>query len=64
MAAHQRLSRTAERCSNYQTVSASVPSSNEVRGILPDVVVAIRADDGAKFRAALVEAKLPSAIEG
>jgi hypothetical protein len=44
-------------------VSASVPSSNEVRGILPDVVVAIRADDGAKFRAA-VEAKLPSAIEG
>ena len=37
--------------------------SNEVRGILPDVVVASRANDGIKFRAELIAAKLPAAIE-
>jgi hypothetical protein len=36
--------------------------SNEVRGIIPDVPVAVRADDGAKFRARLIAEKLPSAI--
>ena len=36
--------------------------SNEVRGILPDEVVALRADDGARFRAKLVAEKLPSAL--
>ena len=36
--------------------------SNEVRGILPDEVVALRADDGAQFRAKLVAEKLTSAV--
>ncbi|MEO8453952.1 MAG: S41 family peptidase [Sphingomicrobium sp.] len=36
--------------------------SNEVRGIIPDETVAIRADDGAQFRANLIAEKLPSAI--
>jgi hypothetical protein len=36
--------------------------SNEVRGIVPDVPVAIRADDGVKLRAAMVFEKLPEAI--
>jgi hypothetical protein len=36
--------------------------SNEVRGIVPDEAVAIRADDGARFRAELIAEKLPSAI--
>jgi C-terminal processing protease CtpA/Prc len=36
--------------------------SNEVRGILPDVPVALRANDGVKFRAALIAQKLPIAI--
>ena len=36
--------------------------SSEVRGILPDEVVPIRADDGAAFRAKLIAEKLPSAI--
>ncbi len=37
--------------------------SNEVRGILPDVVLASRANDGLRFRAELLAAKLPAAIE-
>jgi hypothetical protein len=36
--------------------------SNEVRGIIPDVLVAIRADDGVAFKASLIAEKLPSAI--
>jgi hypothetical protein len=36
--------------------------SNEVRGIVPDVPVAIRADDGLKFRAELIARELPTAI--
>ena len=36
--------------------------SNEVRGIIPDETVAIRADDGAQFRANLIAEKLPQAI--
>jgi len=36
--------------------------SSEVRGMLPDEVVAIRADDGAGFRARLIAEKLPAAI--
>lgn len=36
--------------------------SNEVRGILPDELVAYRAEDGAGFRARLVAEKLPAAI--
>jgi Peptidase family S41 len=36
--------------------------SNEVRGIIPDELVAIRADDGARFRARLIEEKLASAL--
>jgi hypothetical protein len=36
--------------------------SNEVRGILPDEVVALRADDGVQLRAKLVAEKLPSAV--
>jgi hypothetical protein len=37
--------------------------SNEVRGILPDVIVASRANDGVRFRADLLAAKLPAAIK-
>jgi hypothetical protein len=37
--------------------------SNEVRGILPDVLVPIRDSDGAHFRALLIEKYLPQAIE-
>jgi len=36
--------------------------SNEARGIVPDELVAIRANDGSSFSAALVAEKLPSAI--
>jgi len=36
--------------------------SNEVRGIVPDVPVAIRANDGVQFRAALILEKLPEAV--
>lgn len=36
--------------------------SNEVRGILPDVPVAVRADDGLALRARLIAEKLPEAI--
>jgi hypothetical protein len=36
--------------------------SNEVRGIVPDVPVAIRADDGLKFRAELIARELPMAV--
>lgn len=36
--------------------------SNEVRGILPDLVVPIRASDGNRFKAAMIEAQLPQAL--
>ena len=36
--------------------------SNEVRGILPDVPVALRANDGLRLRARLIAEKLPAAI--
>ena len=36
--------------------------SNEVRGIIPDEVVALRADDGVYFRAELIAEKLSSAV--
>lgn len=36
--------------------------SNEVRGIIPDVQVAFRADDGAAFAAKLTAERLPAAI--
>jgi hypothetical protein len=36
--------------------------SNEVNGIVPDVVVGLRFDDGPAFKAPLIEAKLPEAI--
>jgi len=36
--------------------------SNEVRGILPDVALPIRSNDGARFRARLIEAALPEAL--
>jgi hypothetical protein len=36
--------------------------SNEVRGIIPDEVVALRADDGLPLRAKLISEKLPAAI--
>jgi hypothetical protein len=36
--------------------------SNEVRGILPDVPVALRADDGLALRARLIAEKLPEAM--
>jgi hypothetical protein len=36
--------------------------SNEVRGIIPDEVVALRADDGLQLRAKLISEKLPTAI--
>jgi hypothetical protein len=36
--------------------------SNEVRGVLPDVPVALRANDGLRLRARLIAEKLPSAI--
>lgn len=37
--------------------------SNEVRGILPDALVALRANDGPRFKAGLIEVGLPKAIE-
>jgi hypothetical protein len=36
--------------------------SNEVNGIVPDVVVGLRHDDGPAFKARLIEAKLPEAL--
>jgi hypothetical protein len=36
--------------------------ANEVRGVIPDEVLAIRADDGAAFRAKLIAEKLPAAL--
>jgi hypothetical protein len=36
--------------------------SNEVRGIVPDVPVAIRADDGVELRARMIAEQLPAAI--
>ena len=37
--------------------------SNEVRGVIPDELVAVRASDGSAFRANMVARKLPAAIE-
>jgi hypothetical protein len=39
-----------------------IDGSNEVRGIIPDVVVPIRANDGAHLRAQLIAQRLPEAI--
>jgi C-terminal processing protease CtpA/Prc len=36
--------------------------SNEVRGIIPDVLVGLRADDGNRFRAGLVTGALAEAV--
>jgi hypothetical protein len=36
--------------------------SNEVRGVLPDIPVALRANDGLQLRARLIAEKLPSAV--
>jgi len=36
--------------------------SNEVRGVIPDLLLAWRANDGAAFRARMLEAALPQAI--
>ena len=36
--------------------------SNEVRGVLPDVPVALRANDGLRLRARLIAEKLPAAL--
>jgi hypothetical protein len=36
--------------------------SNSVNGVIPDVLVGIRGQDSAKFKAKLVEAKLPDAV--
>lgn len=36
--------------------------SNEVSGILPDIPLAIRANDGPRFKARLIEAALPTAV--
>jgi C-terminal processing protease CtpA/Prc len=36
--------------------------SNEVRGIIPDVPIALRADDGLQLKAKLVADRLPDAI--
>jgi C-terminal processing protease CtpA/Prc len=37
--------------------------SNSVNGVIPDVLVGMRAQDGAKFKANLVEEKLPVALQ-
>jgi hypothetical protein len=36
--------------------------SNEIDGVIPDVLVGMRAQDGSRFKAKLVEAKLPEAV--
>ena len=36
--------------------------SNEVRGIIPDVMTGVRANDGPKLRAQLTAAKLDEAV--
>jgi len=42
-------------------VRFNVDGSNAVNGVIPDVVVGMRAQDGTKFKAKLVETKLPDA---
>jgi hypothetical protein len=37
--------------------------SNSVNGVIPDVLVGLRAQDGSKFKARLIEAKLPEAVQ-
>lgn len=37
--------------------------SNEVTGVIPDILIAIRNNDGMAFKARLIEAKLPELIE-
>jgi hypothetical protein len=37
--------------------------TNEVYGVIPDVLVGMRAQDGARFKAQLIEAKLPEALQ-
>lgn len=37
--------------------------SNAVNGVIPDLLVAMRGQDGVKFKAKLVEAKLPEAVQ-
>ena len=44
-------------CARYRA-----DGSNEVRGIIPDEVVAIRANDGIRLRAKLIGERLPAAI--
>lgn len=44
-------------CARYRA-----DGSNEVRGIIPDEVVGLRASDGTRLRARLIVEKLPSAI--
>jgi hypothetical protein len=40
-----------------------IDGSNEVQGIIPDVLVGLRANDGASLKAKLVSAQLPRAVE-
>lgn len=37
--------------------------SNETDGVIPDVLVGMRAQDGSRFKAKLIEAKLPEAVQ-
>ena len=37
--------------------------SNETDGVIPDVLIGMRAQDGARFKAKLIEAKLPEALQ-
>jgi hypothetical protein len=43
-------------------VNFRADGSNAVNGVIPDVLVGMRAQDGAKFKAKLIEAKLPEAV--
>jgi hypothetical protein len=36
--------------------------SNEVAGVIPDIVTGMRASDGPNFKATLIEAHLPAAV--
>lgn len=44
-------------------VSFRADGSNQTDGVIPDVLVGMRAQDGSKFKAKLVEAKLPEAVQ-
>jgi hypothetical protein len=44
-------------------VNFRADGSNEVNGVIPDVLVGMRRNDSAKFKGKLIQTKLPEAVQ-